>query len=96
MAGLLFIALGGCMDQAAFERRYAESRCELFADCEAMDTQGFATHQECEDGSTPIAGDCLNFDSKAARTCVAAITAMDCSALLVDIQPEACGRVCTE
>jgi len=96
MSVLLLLALAGCMDQERFEQRYAASSCDLFADCEVMDTQGFATREQCEAGATAIADDCPEFDSKAARACVAAIEAMDCSALLVTSQPGVCGRVCTD
>ena len=96
MGTLLILALGGCMDQAAFERRYAETSCSLFADCEVMDLQGFATHQECEDGSTVIGDDCPDFDSKAARACVAAVEAMDCSALILSSEPDICRQVCND
>jgi hypothetical protein len=96
MGGMVILFLAGCMDQAAFERRYAESSCELFADCEVMDLQGFATHQECEADATIIADPCTDYDAKAARACVAAIDAMECSALLLNSQPDVCGRVCTD
>ena len=96
MYSLLFLALAGCMDQAAFEQRYAESSCELFSACEVMDLQGFSTHQECESGATPVTGECPDFDRKAARACVAAIDAMDCSALFAGKDPAVCDRVCVD
>ena len=95
MSVWLLLALAGCMDQERFEQRYAATTCELFSNCEVMDLQGFATHQECET-TTDFADECGNFNSKAARACITGIEAMDCSALFADNQPSACNRVCKD
>jgi len=95
MGLLLLLTLAGCMTQERFEKRYAASSCELFADCEVLDLQGFATHRECET-TTDVTDECDDFDSKAAQACISGIEAMDCSALFAGSQPNACDRVCKD
>ena len=94
--GALIVVLTspGCMGPDRFEERFTEAHCELLADCEVLDLQGYATHQECTEDARGLTDDCETFERQNASECIKAINRMDCESLLTKRLPRVCNSVC--
>jgi len=91
---LVLLPLVGCLSVDRFDDRWAEERCALLSECEALDIYGHSSEAACLSETEPLADGCEDYDRKAGKDCIDKVSQMGCSGLLKDRFPNACNQVC--
>lgn len=94
MRALLLLLLSGCLSAEKFDGQWAEERCSLLSDCEALDLYGHSSLDDCLIETAPPADDCPDYDADVAQDCLDRVATMGCKALLSDRFPQACDQIC--
>ncbi len=96
MRALIPLLLAGCLNGDRFDSKWAEERCALLAECEALDLYGHSSQEQCLSETAPLAEGCESFDREVASDCLDGVDQMTCYRLLKGRFPNACDQVCDE